>query len=138
MNINYYETFIQVAPDCPIETAIKPEPRAGKKTLAVIEHELLSQPYVYTQEEVLFETHARHKEIPASELKANRRQLWEEFFAKPRACLRSSALPKRYGWGIHFDAEGKAAIYPVESEEYRRLAQDKRVKQLLAMRSKRG
>jgi len=47
-------------------------------------------------------------------------------------------LTKRYGWGIHFDAEGKVALYAVESEEYNHLSQNKNLKMLKAMRSKKG
>jgi hypothetical protein len=38
--------------------------------------------------------------------------------------LRVSALPKRYGWGIHNNAEGKIALIAVESPEYKQLMND--------------
>lgn len=62
----------------------------------------------------------------------------EEFFAKDQACLRSSPLGKRYGWGIHFDADSRIALVPLGSDEYQALATDASVKQLKAMRSKRA
>ncbi len=31
-------------------------------------------------------------------------------------------LAKTYGWGLHFNAEGRVALVPVESADYRRLA----------------
>jgi hypothetical protein len=46
----------------------------------------------------------------------------EKFFSVGQACLRSSPLPKRYGWGVHSNSEGKIAIYAMESNEYKKLA----------------
>jgi hypothetical protein len=74
----------------------------------------------------------------AGELKARRRELWQAFFAQPRACMRSSPLAKTYGWGLHFNAEGKVALVPVESTDYKRLVDDRSVKQTRAMRGKRA
>lgn len=137
--MNYYNTFIQLAPDSTAETAVVPPLRGSRKTVALLEHELLSsQPYVHTQEEILFLVHAQRSGLDKGELAPRPDELWAEFFSKPRACLRSSPLPKKYGWGIHFDAEGKAAIYAVESQEYRRHSQDPRVTQLFAMRERRA
>ncbi len=72
--------------------------------------------------------------------RADRRRLREEFFSKPQACMRSSPLPKQYGWGLLFDGEGRVALLPMESPEYQRLvaATDTGVKVLKAMRSKRA
>ena len=95
---------------------------------------IANHPYRYTQEDVLFETYADHKEIP----KANRPAERTKFFAKDQACLRASALGKRYGWGLHHDEHGKVALYAVESKEYKRLASDKTIKNVKAMRSKRA
>ncbi|WP_370872528.1 DUF6157 family protein [Paenibacillus zeirhizosphaerae] len=39
-----------------------------------------------------------------------------------QACLRASMLPKKLGWGIHFNGEGKLALIPMESELYRSYA----------------
>lgn len=137
--MNYYETFIQVAPDCPVQAAVIPGMKGQNKSVPVLEYALLSnQPYFYTQEEVLFAVHVQRAGIAPGELKSRHDGLWNEFFAKPRACLRASALPKKYGWGIHFDAQGKTAIYPVESAAYRRFADSQNITQLLAMRSKRA
>lgn len=122
--MNYVDTFIAVAPDCPVDSAVIPPMRDGKPALALIQYELLiSQPYGYTQEDVLFYGSMRHKAINVS-APSLREQRWTEFFAKPQACLRSSALGKRYGWGIHFDTVGKAALYAMESPEYERFSQN--------------
>jgi hypothetical protein len=61
----------------------------------------------------------------------------EKFFSKGQPCFRSSPLTKRYGWGVHSNEEGKVAIYPLESDEYKKLSNDKNLKELKAMRSKR-
>lgn len=137
--MNYYDTFIQVAPDCPVQTAVIPRLKGKNKSVPILEYELLyGQPYAYTQEEVLFAVHVQRAGIASGELKSRHNHLWNEFFAQPRACLRTSALPKKYGWGIHFDVEGKTAIYPMESAAYRQFTQSKNITQLRAMRSKRA
>lgn len=134
--MNYYDTFIQVAPDCPVAQARVPK----GKTVAAIQYELLSHcPYTYTQEEILFEVFVRREGFSQEEVDRRRGELWESFFQKPRACLRASPLPKTHGWGIHFDHEGHAALYAVESEEYQEFVAGKRgeLKLLVALRSKR-
>jgi hypothetical protein len=52
--------------------------------------------------------------------------------------FRVSALAKRYGWGIHNDAEGKVALIAVESPDYKRLVKDPRTTKLKAFRSMRA
>jgi hypothetical protein len=119
--MNYVDTFITAAPDCPVSAGVVPPVRGGRVPAHVIQYELLAaNPYGLTQEDLLWEVHVRHKGLHGEETSEEARAA---FFATPRACLRSSALPKRYGWGIHFDPEGKAALYPMESAEYRRFAQ---------------
>jgi len=137
--MNPVDQFIEVAPDCPTQTATVPEDKGEKPFIAAIEYQLLSgKPYGYTLEELKFATHVRHKRIPPAELKTRRQQLWEEYFAKPCACMRASPLTKKYGWGAHYDANGKIAIYAVESQEYRRFVEDRNIKKYPAMRNKRG
>jgi len=31
--------------------------------------------------------------------------------SKPHPCLRASMLPKRYGWGVHYDGNGRITLY---------------------------
>jgi hypothetical protein len=136
--MNYTDTFIAVADDSGVEKSIMPEERGGKKTVAVIQYEMLAgHPYKYTQEDVLFETHVRHKGIPAAELKAKGEKMREEFFTKDQPCLRASPLPRKYGWGFHFDPKGKVAMVPVESKEYKQLSK-KASRVLKALRSSRA
>jgi hypothetical protein len=134
-DMNYYNTFIQVAEDCPASVAIIPKGKGESKTIPVIQYEMISNhPYQYTQEEVLFEVFAERNQISEQERATAR----EKFFSKGQPCLRTSSLGKRYGWGIHHNAQGKVAIYAVESEEYAKLMNDKGITQVKAMRSKRA
>lgn len=138
MDLNYYQTLIAVADDCPVSVSVRPEPRGGKRTVAVEQFEMLvDSPYTYTQEDVLFDVWLRRQEGPEPSA-AERDRLRAQFFAKPQPCLRSSPLPKKYGWGFGFDREGRVALHAMESPEYRRLLGDGDVKVLKAMRSKRG
>ncbi|MEM6991503.1 MAG: DUF6157 family protein [Myxococcota bacterium] len=115
---NYTDTFITVAADCP-ETAGVPPRETAKPSVALRTFKMLvASPYRYTSDEVIFEVFADRKGIPKRQRAAARR----EFFSKGQPCLRASDLGKRYGWGIHFDSEGRAALYGVESSEYRKLA----------------
>ena len=132
---NYTGTFIQVADDCPAREGEQP-PVGGKvPTIAALQYALVSaHPYELTSDDALFEVHAIRQSIPAEA----RREAREAYFAKDQACLRSSPLGKRYGWGIHHDDLGRVALVPFDSEQYRVLSADPAVKQLKAMRSKRA
>jgi hypothetical protein len=138
--MNYVNTFIQAAPDCPVSRSVVPNSKREKKPIPRIEYEsLAASPYEFTQEELQFAVHAHREGVGGSELKARRAAMWKEFFGKPRACLRASMLPKRYGWGLHFDAEGRIALVPVESDEYQEFVNGKDgINVLTAMRNKRA
>lgn len=117
----YTDTFIEVAPDCPARRGVAPTGRGETPTTAELEFRLLSEhPYVFTHEDLIVEVQARRRGVGPE----GRSTLRAELFARPQACLRASALPKRYGWGLHFDGHGRIALYAVDSEEYRRLASD--------------
>ena len=136
--MNYVDTFIAVADDCRLKEGIIPPNRTARKSIALIQYELLAKnPYRYTQEDIQFETFIRHKDAPAGEARRSESALREKFFAKPQACLRSSPLPKKYGWGLHFDERGRVALYPIESADYRRL-RGAALKVLKALRSSRA
>lgn len=123
---NYYDTFIEVAADCPVKKAEAP-PVKEPKSVAQIEYQMLAHhPYKYTSDDVLYAANGKNKHLSRS-----------EFFSKGQPCMRSSPLTKRYGWGVHSNSEGKIAIFPMESAEYKKFAKDKSFKHLQAMRSKR-
>lgn len=131
---NYRNTFITIADDSPTTTAEIPPERRSDPTVARRQFEmLLDSPYRHTSDDVIFTVHADRKGIPASDRGAER----DRFFSKGQACLRTSPLARRYGWGIHHDDDGRIALVPAGSEEYERLASDPSVTRLKAMRSKR-
>ena len=138
--MSYYDTFIQVAPDCPVRTAVVPTSKRAAKTIPQIEYELLvGSPYTLTQEEFLFAVHVQRSGLSKRDLEMCRADLWREFFSKSRACLRASQLPKKFGWGLHFDSEGRIALVAMESEAYRAFAEGQGVSTVLtAMRNKKA
>ena len=70
-------------------------------------------------------------------LDARHDEIWHDLFQKGHPCMRASSLTKKYGWGAHYNEEGKIAIYPVDSDEYQQYA-DNAADVLFAMRSKRA
>lgn len=143
-HMSYTHTFIQVAADCPVEVGTIPANKKDSKTAHLIQYELLSQnPYKYAQGELIYEVHVQHKQIPQSEIDARGAEIRQELFAKNHPCLRASMLPKKHGWGVHYNKEGKIAIYPMESEAYQQFVEAGTgradgPKLLFAMRNSRG
>ncbi|MGC5617681.1 DUF6157 family protein [Georgenia sp. Z1491] len=132
---NYAGTFIQVADDCPVDTAERPPSGGRAPTVAALQYELISEhPYELTSDDVVFEVHGIRQSVPAE----SRAEARAAFFTKGQPCLRSSPLGKRYGWGIHHDADSRVALVPLGSDEYAALAADPALKQVKAMRSKRA
>ena len=122
MNKPIVNTFVLIAPDSSAEKAVVPDGKADKLPIHVIQYQLLTHnPYVYTHETLIYETHIRHKQIN----NPDKRAIWDNLFQKGQACMRASALPKKYGWGVHYNEEGKIALYAVESAEYKAFANDK-------------
>ncbi len=131
---NYFNTFIAVAEDCPAQNAEVPTSKNDKRSIADQHFDMIAHnPYRYTSDEVIFGTYAERNGI--TENLAHER---ETFFTKGQPCLRASPLGKRYGWGTHHDAEGKVAVVALGSEEYQMFLQDPSLKQVKAMRTKRG
>ena len=134
----YANTFISVAEDCRATTGEVPPGRGTGPTVAGVQHAMLAgEPGRWTQEDVLIASAPGVRgrtDLAPGELE----RLTAEYFAEPRACLRASPLGKTYGWGLHYDAEGRITLHAVGSESYQRLAADPELTQLRAMRSKRG
>ena len=129
---NYYDTFIEVADDTKVTCANIPQEKSGKKTIASMQFDLISKnPYTYTSDDVLFQVYADRNDLIKSEYTAAR----EQFFSKGQPCFRASPLPKQFGFGLHFDAEGKIALCGMESEEYQNFIKDETIKKVKAMRS---
>ena len=131
---NYQNTFIEVALDCPASAGEMPPLKGDKKTIANYQFDMLFEhPYEYTSDDVFFKVFAIRNEIPENEWKEAR----DMFFSKGQPCFRSSPLTKRYGWGVHSDANGKVALYAVESKAYQQLLENGEIKKVKAMASKR-
>lgn len=131
MTTNYVGTFITVSPDTRADAGA--EPKIG--TIAAEQLALLlSDPYRFTSDELLFAVHAGRLGLSDEEKPAE----WVRFFSKPKACLRASALVKQYGWGLHHDHDSKVAAYAVETEDYRHLSKAPDLKQVVGIRSKRA
>lgn len=131
---NYFDTFIAVAEDSSAVGPIEPPLRATPSVADLTYRMIAENPYRFTSDDVIFEVWADRRALPADQRDAAR----AEFFAKGQPCLRSSDLGKRYGWGVHSDAEGRVALVPLGTDEYARLAAGEGgVKVTRAMRSKR-
>lgn len=132
--MNYQNTFILVSEDCPSEEGIIFDNNYSKKPIHQIQYQLLTEsPYKYTQEDIQFLVYAERNQIRKTDHNAR-----NEFLNISQPCLRSSALAKKYGWGIHFNSEGKAAIYSKDSDEYRDYAKSENIKVTKALRNKRA
>ncbi|HQY34524.1 MAG TPA: DUF6157 family protein [Actinotalea sp.] len=115
---DYVDTFIAVAEDSPAGGAAVPPERATPSVAGLTYRMIADHPYRYTSDDVIFTVWAdRHGVAEADRARAR-----AEFFAKGQPCLRSSDLPKRYGWGVHCDGEGRVALVPLGSDEYVALA----------------
>lgn len=121
---NYFNTFIQVAEDCKAKAGEAPPDKEPKSAARAQYEMVLHHPYLFTSDDVLFETQAKPKGI-----------IREAFFSKGQPCFRASALTKLYGWGIHHDMDGKIALYGCETKEYKNFTEDASLKQLRAMRA---
>lgn len=131
---NYHNAFIMIADDCPAATGEMPPMKGDKRTAANIQFEMvLKNPYKFTSDEVLFEVFAEKNDLTESE----REEGWKQFFSKGQPCFRASPLTKRYGWGVHSNAEGKIALYACGTPEYERFATDKTLTVVKAMKTSR-
>lgn len=131
---NYYNTFIEVAADCPALEGEFPPLKGNSRSVANIQFDIINNnPYAYTSDEVLFQVFAERKNLNPEDLDTSRKQ----FFSKGQPCFRASPLAKRYGWGIHSDKDGKIAIFGRETEAYKNFADDSSLKIIKAMKTSR-
>ncbi len=113
--VDYATTFICVAPDSRAVSGIEPPVKQDAPSVVARSFRMVSEhPYEFTSGDVIFSVWADRQGILAAE----RERARAEFYARPQACLRSSDLGKRYGWGIHADADGRIALYGVDSPQY--------------------
>ena len=79
---DYFDTFIAVAEDCPVDAAEVPVANSAP-TIASLHYDLIAAaPYALTSDEVIFETFAIRSAIPDDERDAAR----ERFFSKGQPC----------------------------------------------------
>jgi hypothetical protein len=129
---NYQNVFIEVAADCPVTHGTIPPIKGNIKTVANIQFELVSEnKYQFTSDDVFFQVFALRNHLPESELEKARAQ----FFSKGQPCFRASPLPKRYGWGIHCDKDGKVALIGCDTPDYKKMLKDPSLKTIKAMKS---
>ena len=90
--MNYHDTLIEVADDCPATEAQVPHARGAKKTKAVVEYELLiKHPYTYTEEDIAFQVYAALHDIPKATWKTERKKFLEQGPpAPPRVAARQA------------------------------------------------
>ncbi len=135
--MGYNDTFIAVAEDCRSTSGEVAPERAGGPTVAAAQYAMLAAaPARWTPEDVLLASSPLVRGRDIDEIELGR--LREEYFSQPRACLRASPLPKTFGWGLHFDADGRITLHAVDSPQYVQLASNASLNQLRAMRSSRA
>lgn len=131
---NYFDTFIEVADDCPTEIGKIPQPKGRNKTVAEMQFELLvKNPYQFTSDDILFQVYAERNDLTESQYQEAR----VAFFSKGQPCFRASPLTKRYGFGVHANHDGKIAIVGRETNAYEQFVNDQTITKLKAMRTSR-
>ena len=121
VSIDYVNTFIAVAPDLTAVTGTVPPERGGTPIVASRTWQMIAdEPCRYTSGDVTFTVYAERAGIARTT--GPRLAAREQYYSVGRACLRSSDLDKRYGLGVHADAEGRVALYAVGSRDYGALA----------------
>jgi hypothetical protein len=138
MAMHITNTFVVSADDCPASRGVVPMRKGGRSTVAALEYDLLSaHPYRHTLEDLIFEVHLARNQVSEDERKARGAEIRAELFTRSHACMRASPLTKSYGWGAHYDANGRLAIYPRDSAEYARLSKAGDLDVVKAMRNRR-
>ncbi len=137
--VDYADTFIAVADDCRATSGAVPP--ADVSVAARAFRMVADHPYRYRSSDVIFAVYADRRRIPDEE----RIDARQEFYSRDQPCLRSSDLGRRYGWGVHADADGRIALVGCETPEYAAFVSGRRegrsgepVKLTRAMRSSRA
>lgn len=128
-------TFITIAEDSPATMSTVPPQKGDERTIARLHYDLLSEhPYEFDLDSFNFEVYCLKNHIAPEHRDAHR----AEFFSKGHPCMRASPLTKSYGFGAHYNGNGKIAIYPVNSVAYRKFLNDPDIKLEKAMRTRRA
>jgi hypothetical protein len=137
--MSYINSFIAISEDSSVEHSIIPQPRGERIPIHLLQYNLLSQhPYLYDHFSLIFEIFLIQKGVSPQINEEERKQLWNELFSKGHPCMRASALVKQYGFGVHYDKNGKMALFPVESDEYKQFLADPAIHKINGMRKSRA
>src|SRR6266705_4997937 len=91
--MNYFDTLIEVADDCPTKKAQVPLARGGKKTKAVVEYEILvKHPYSHTEEDIAFETYAVLHDFTKGHLAQRTQEILKQGPSAPAGVAADKAL----------------------------------------------
>ena len=116
MATGYKNAFITLSPDCPVAAGHMPR---QSTSIAGLEHALLSErPYYFNAEDLILQAHRLHKGVSDADVEAFSVFL----FTRSQPCMRLSMLPKRWSWGVHYDEQGRKALYGAETRQYRHIA----------------
>lgn len=114
-NNDLVNTLITVAASSS-KTSIAPQSKSKKETVKEVVYRVLKEnPYKFKQHELFYEVHINQLK------KSNALQL-------TKYKLQRSELCGLLGWGIFGDEEGKLALIPVESHEYKELLNNPNIK----------
>jgi hypothetical protein len=128
-------TFITIAEDSPATMGTVPPQKGEERTIARLHYDLLSEhPYEFDLDSFNFEVYCLKNHIEPEHRDAHR----AEFFSKGHPCMRASPLTKTYGFGAHYNGNGKIAIYPVDSVAYGKFLNDPEIRVEKAMRTRRA
>jgi hypothetical protein len=113
--------------DCVSETGVIPPHKQPPTSAQIVFDLVIDHPYEHTSDDVLYLAYGEPRGLSRG-----------EHYSKGQPCFRASPITKRYGWGVHFDAQGKIAFYARDSEEYQKLSHDPDLTQLIALRNKKS
>ncbi len=114
------QRLIQIAEDCPVDRGI-----VQKIPVHVIQYEELSKhPYKYDEKNFHEQVNLIRRGKKPGELKLK------------KYTIRRNPLPKKYGWGIHVNEDGKLALVGCETKKYKELEKDPNVKKTRVSRNK--
>ena len=133
-SIKYYNTSIPISEESKIQKGTIPTLKKDEKSIAYFLYEtIFNHPYQYTSNEVLFNAYILKNEIEEADIKKHKIQ----FFSKKQLDLRGSSLVITYGWGIHFNPQGKIALIGVDADLYAQLLNDTSIQKIKALKTKR-
>lgn len=106
-----YPFLILIAEDCPVSEGTEPKVKRKQDAVHILQYEeLSSRPYTYSYPDFKRRIHVERRGKDPNSLKLNAYD------------MRRSLLPKQYGWGIHFDENGKVGLVGCETDRYSHLA----------------